>query len=414
MKAGRTWNDTALRRWIALGEAFLACLVALLYFTSDLPGRLSSRYTTTLLICLGLSLVCSLLLLLVRTGFQFVSVALARIVVIAMVSYSFPQYVGPEIVLLTGFLAEITPGTSTRNAAVLCAICGGVAIVCLAIPRNYAFADGSISLRALDITDLLTLAFFVLAASGSALLITRLSARTRAQRGEIEQLATNIDSLIRANLAFQEYADSADVQAAQKERERITREIHDSSGYAFTNLVALMEVGISLGARDTEKLTELFYQAKEQAQEGLQETRSSLRRLRATEEDRPVGIKALMKVLSTFEQVTNVHIDLQLGNAKWSYGRNVDGAVYRIIQEALTNSFRHGGARMVWISFWEHEETLIMNIRDDGKGAETIEEGIGLKGMEERVSQFGGAIEIPKTTGGFHLVIRLPLRDGTG
>ena len=47
---------------------------------------------------------------------------------------------------------------------------------------------------------------------------------------------------------FQQYADSADVQSAQRERERITREIHDSSGYAFTNLIALMEVGTSLGA----------------------------------------------------------------------------------------------------------------------------------------------------------------------
>ena len=400
------------KRIVLLGEGFLYGLALLLYRFSDVPGRLAPRYSATLYICFGLSLLCSCALLYARSPFHAVAVALARMVLISIVGYPFPQYLGVEIVLLSGFLVEVFISLKTRSAAALFAVCGVLTLACLAVPRNYVFADDSVRFLSLGAAELLSLGFFIVVAECSAILLKAQAERTRAQREGIEQLTTNIDSLIRANLAFQEYADSADVQAAQKERERITREIHDSSGYAFTNLIALMEVGISLGVRDTEKLTELFYQAKAQAQEGLQETRSSLRRLRAADEDTPVGIKALMKVLSTFEQVTNVHIDLQLGNAKWTYGRSIDAAIYRIIQEALTNSFRHGRARTVWINLWEHEEALIMNIRDDGRGAETIEEGIGLKGMEERVSQFGGAIEIPETMNGFHLVIRLPLREG--
>jgi signal transduction histidine kinase len=227
----------------------------------------------------------------------------------------------------------------------------------------------------------------------------------------VKQLNINIGVLMRANVAFQEFANLADALAAQKERERITREIHDSSGYVFTNLIALMEVAISLGDHDLDRLTDVHYQAKRLAQEGLQETRRSLRRLRATEEDRPKGIKALLKVLRTFEQVTNIKINPTLGNIRWTYGQFVDYAIYRIVQEALTNSFRHGNARTIWISFWEQKGSLTINIKDDGKGAEKIEKGIGLAGMEERLGQIGGTLEIPEYRDGFQLLIRVPVGD---
>jgi signal transduction histidine kinase len=393
--------DTSLRTSV-LSCAILSYLIAFLQISlGGLGDTLPDIYIQTLYICILLSLFLSILLFFLHSPFYLRLILLVRTAVLLIVSYPFQDYLPIEIV---GRMPSPYDGVLSGAVAI-------AGILFLRLPRRFLLSAQSPGFPGISLHELVLLGSALAGVTAVAYILKRAFCHIGKLRDLIAQLNTNIGVLTSANLAFQEFANFAEVLAAQKERERITREIHDSSGYAFTNLMALMEVAISLGGHDLDKLTDVHYQAKRQAREGLQETRRSLRRLRDAEEDRLKGIKALLKVLKTFEQVTRVKISLTLGNIRWTYGTSIDLTIYRILQEALTNSLRHGSAKAILISFWEQQGSLIINIKDDGKGVEKIEKGMGLAGMEERLGLLGGTIEIPNHRDGFHLLIRLPIGD---
>ncbi len=375
-----------------------------------LRDKLPEIYIQTFSICIVLSLCLSIFVFFLHSSFHLRLILFVRAAVLLIISYPFQEYLPIELALLIGLQLEIIGRMPLPYDGVLSGVMAIAGILFLRLPRRFLL-PGQSGFPVISTQELVLFGCALVGVTVVAYILKRAFSHIRKLRDLIAQLNTNIGVLTSANLAFQEFANFAEVLAAQKERERITREIHDSSGYAFTNLMALMEVAISLGGLDVDKLTDVLYQAKRQAREGLQETRRSLRRLRATEEDRLKGIKALLRVLKTFEQVTKVKIGLTLGNIRWTYGTSIDVTIYRILQEALTNSLRHGSAKSILISFWEQQGSLIINIKDDGRGAEKIEKGIGLAGMEERLAPLGGTIEIPNHRDGFHLLIRLPIGD---
>jgi signal transduction histidine kinase len=379
-------------------------------FLGGLRDELPEIYIQTFYICIVVSLCLSIFLFFLHSSFHLRLILFVRAAVLLVISYPFPEYLPIELALLIGLQLEILGRMPSPYDGVLSGAIAIASILFLRLHRRFLL-PGQSGFPAISPHGLVLFGFALVGVTVVAYILKRAFGHIRKLKDLIAQLNTNIGVLTSANLAFQEFANFAEVLAAQKERERITREIHDSSGYAFTNLMALMEVAISLGGLDADKLTDVLYQAKRQAREGLQETRRSLRRLRATEEDPLRGMKALLRVLKTFEQVTKVKIGLTLGNIRWTYGTPIDITIYRILQEALTNSLRHGRAKSILISFWEQQGSLIINIKDDGKGAEKIEKGIGLAGMEERLRPLGGTLEIPNHRDGFHLLIRLPIGD---
>jgi signal transduction histidine kinase len=98
----------------------------------------------------------------------------------------------------------------------------------------------------------------------------------------------------------------------------------------------------------------------------------------------------------------------------------VETALYRIVQEALTNAVKHAKASNVWIHAWKEDLVLCWSIKDDGRGfdsgviqAALHREGLGLVAMQERVSAIGGTLQIESVPGrGTELLIRLPLESG--
>ena len=78
-------------------------------------------------------------------------------------------------------------------------------------------------------------------------------------------------------------------------------------------------------------------------------------------------------------------------------------ALYRLIQEGLTNSVRHGKANHVEISIYFMDQQLEVTLKDNGKGCKQIHKGNGIMGMEERLAQLGGSIQLKAIDAGFNL-----------
>ncbi len=230
-------------------------------------------------------------------------------------------------------------------------------------------------------------------------------------KAQIAILNTTITKLTVFSQSLQSYARTAELEAAKKERYRISREIHDISGYMFTNIIAMMDAIVSTGCRSSEKTTEMCSAARSQAQEGLLETRRALHLLRSSDNEREVGMKAIHKIKKIFEGTTGVRVDIETGNLPSSFGDELDLILYRIVQEGLTNALRHGHANRVRMLFWIVSESVQVIILDNGSGSKKVIKGIGLAGMEERISRLGGTVRAENAPeGGFQLTVTIPLQ----
>lgn len=198
--------------------------------------------------------------------------------------------------------------------------------------------------------------------------------------------------------------------AAEEERLRISRDMHDSLGYVFTNIIALMDGAVSSNGENWKQLQEICQIVRDQAKNGLTETRKTLHAIRNIKEPFFRSIDTVYQLKKIFEEVTGIHIVIETGNIKQNYGLTVNTVLVRALQEAFTNSVRHGRSTHIEIQFWEFPDYLSMTITDNGIGSKKIVKGIGLAGMEERLTKVGGSLKtLSPVEGGFRLIITIPL-----
>ena len=115
-----------------------------------------------------------------------------------------------------------------------------------------------------------------------------------------------------------------------------------------------------------------------------------------------------MNLARSFQTATGVEVRISYGNAPFSLGREVDATIYRLIQQGLTNAFRHGAASEVRVNLWLADTEVRVNISDNGRGSGDVKEGIGLGGMRERLASLGGRIETRSRADGFDLSAFIP------
>ena len=260
-------------------------------------------------------------------------------------------------------------------------------------------------------SDLLALAFMLIATTAAAFFVETLSTRTSDYKRTIEELNQTIERLAVANQAFQEYAISAKELAEVAERKRISREIHDSIGFTLTNLIVMMESAIDFSRTDQQKTEELLDKARTIAEKGLEDIRYSLRLLRSVGASKVRGIGAIHKMSDTFAQNTGISIKVEYGNIPASLGQDVDLGLYSIVQESIINSFRHGHANKIRILFWLADTEIRLVVSDNGTGSSNFESGIGLAGMKERVAALGGEFRPKSTNQGFEIYVAIPVGE---
>jgi signal transduction histidine kinase len=229
-------------------------------------------------------------------------------------------------------------------------------------------------------------------------------------RETIKHLEIVGKKMVLFNHRLQELAKLRGEDAVKQDRLRFTRDLHDSCGYAFTNIIMTSDAAVSQGRIDPSHSQEILQRIRTLASDGLNETRETLHLIRRIQEPYTKSIETVHQLKSIFEEVTGIKVDVEWGNMHNEYGPTVNKVIVRIIQEAFTNAIRHGMATYIVIQFWEFPEQLSMTVTDNGIGAAAIVKGIGLAGMEERLGTLGGnlAVSLPQG-GGFRLRITIPI-----
>ena len=249
---------------------------------------------------------------------------------------------------------------------------------------------------------------------GGFVLVTFFREKAVIDERTISDLNNAFDRLTTSNLGLQSYAADVENTSAQNERNRITRELHDSVGYAMTNIAMTMNASkVLIKSGNEEKLTHLIENTRETANKCLQETRSTLYKLRTIDDPRPVGLNALSHLSKVYSEATSIQVVVEYGNTVQSYGEEIDSVVYRFVQEALTNAFRHSKAQQIRIRVLLRQEgnKIIVRVWDNGSGMQEIKEGIGLKGMRERIEQVRGKVEYANVADGFKIWTTIPFTE---
>ena len=204
--------------------------------------------------------------------------------------------------------------------------------------------------------------------------------------------------------------------AEQAERVRIARELHDVIAHSLSQINVQAGVGLHLMDTQPEQARAALANIKETSKTSLDEVRSVLGMLRADDGD---GLEPMLvpqpdldrlRLLATGTGALEVAIDDQLDHS--SIPQGVQSAVFRIVQESITNTVRHAeGATRVDVTLETDGDAVRVEVRDDGTGSrESSADGKGLLGMRERAELLGGTLEAGAVEGGgFRVVAELPL-----
>jgi signal transduction histidine kinase len=175
-------------------------------------------------------------------------------------------------------------------------------------------------------------------------------------------------------------------------RTKIARDLHDTLGHDMTGLIMQLEMASRFMAQeDTDKSKELLEGAKKTARESLGKVRQIVDTLK---KDGAVewAIQSIYELVNAFAAKTNTKIMCDIRGEKEA-SIEVGAALYRIVQESLTNAIRHGRATQITIAIEYLENEIIFEISDNGSGCQALIMGNGLKGMKERVETLKGRID---------------------
>ena len=208
-----------------------------------------------------------------------------------------------------------------------------------------------------------------------------------------------------------------EIARAGQERLRIARELHDVLAHNVSLINVQAGPALHLLDKQPERARPALEAIKEASSETLREVRSVLGILRGPGEEAPrsptAGTTGVEELISR-TAAAGIAVASEVRGEPRPLPASVDLAVYRILQEALTNVARHAqpAAATVRLTFAEDDVTL--EVEDDGAGnGELPPAGNGISGMRERVAALGGDFSAgPREHYGFRVAARLPLGDG--
>jgi signal transduction histidine kinase len=200
------------------------------------------------------------------------------------------------------------------------------------------------------------------------------------------------------------------VEAQELERRRLARELHDQTGQELTSI--LLGLRAVEDAADSPTREQALQNVRSQVVETLHDVRRLAVELRPKALDDFGLVPAVERLAESFVEQTGLRLDVeaQLGPERLS--SDVETALYRMVQEALTNVVKHAQARSVSIVLTNARGTLTAVIEDDGRGfdPQAAREGMGLDGMRERLGLIGGKLGIEsRPGGGTTLVAKVPV-----
>ncbi len=243
----------------------------------------------------------------------------------------------------------------------------------------------------------------------------QLEERVRERTSDLEE--KNADLLRHTELVRQLSARL--MQSQDEERRRIARELHDSAGQIIAalqiNLVPLEQQVQALGADAARRLRE----SVDLVSQLSTELRTISHLLHPPLLDEAGLSSALRWYIEGYAERSKIAVDLQLAPDLGRLSRELETAIFRMVQECLTNIHRHSGSPSATIRVERRPHEVRVEVRDEGKGirlgprSAPLRPGVGIQGMRERIHQLGGQFEIKGKTKGTVVIAVIPIQESS-
>jgi len=300
-----------------------------------------------------------------------------------------------------------------------------LSIAVVLLTATYWHTEPTHSLHAIDVTYWVESTVFLIA-SGLVVVVGELAHRENERllsaHGELEErVRERTVDLDIANQGLSELTARL-LRLQDDERRRIARDLHDSIG----QILAALGMNLSTVLADIDRLAKTANLVKD-SRELVAETSTNIRTisylLHPPLLDENGLASALPWYIDGFSERSNIKVDLDLPEDLGRLPQDSEVAIFRIVQECLTNIHRHSESATAKIRVTRSESQVVVSVEDCGKGisAEKVAEmasrgvpGVGLRGMRERVRQLGGSLEIESAGSGKGTVVKalLPVADG--
>ena len=232
----------------------------------------------------------------------------------------------------------------------------------------------------------------------------------RREDGELRVICSVRD--VSAVRRLQNFSEGA-LRATEDERQRIARELHDDTAQRLATLI--LRVGALARQRDDAERMRLFEEVRAEIVDAAEGVKRLSRGLRPPELEE-LGLElALQAHARTLRETGVFEVEIQPGGVDPCLDETAKLALYRIIQEALSNARRHSGAHKVHVRLAREHGSVVAEIADHGSGfalagAVHGERGLGLLGMQERATMMGGRISVDSVPGeGTRVRVTIPV-----
>ena len=233
---------------------------------------------------------------------------------------------------------------------------------------------------------------------------------------QADQLASTFNMVLEALDEASRQRASQIINAQEQERQRIARELHDETSQVLTSL--LISLAVLEESVETQEARERIADTRALAHSTLRAIRTLSIDLRPSALDDLGLLPALRWYVKEYQKKCAIEVEFQATGLKQRLPAEMETALYRIVQECLTNTAKHANAHRVTIMLREEPERVFGRIVDDGRGFDYEallktpgqELGLGLAGMHERAVLLDGTLDIHSVPGqGTTIEVSIPL-----
>lgn len=225
---------------------------------------------------------------------------------------------------------------------------------------------------------------------------------------ENEYISKKLSMVAMINKKMQKYVIVTEKFGEKNERKRLARELHDTIGHALAGMAVGVDACITMIDKNPQLAKAQLKIISKDIRKGMKDVRNSLNKMRPDFLQQYRLKEAIEKMKEEISDVTDLKINLNYQIDETGFDTKIEDILFRVIQESITNSIRHGLATVVDIDIYKENNLLCLKIKDNGKGCKAINYGFGLKQMVERVSQIRGDINF-YSENGFTTEIKIPL-----
>lgn len=198
--------------------------------------------------------------------------------------------------------------------------------------------------------------------------------------------------------------------SVEQERTRMAREIHDTLAHTLTTLIVQLEACKKLASMDPSRLPVELEKAQELSRSGFNDIKHTIKALRPPAMEEKSFFASITSIIN--ETMENTKVNIILNNfltEDTKLSSQVEVAMFRIIQESITNSIRHGEASEIEIAINMDDNMLQLCIVDNGIGCSNIKKGYGMQGIRERIESLNGSVAFLSSQGkGFKTMVSIP------